>query len=144
MESIYLNQDPKFPLQVATKQYVDKIKPIITIWAEESASLNNDSYEWSWGNGGQVVDYGYPMMAYGRILRAGLTINPIDTSATVEIFSGGNSIGSFDKILDQRTTITIFSTPLEVDQGDFITFKTKTETGTQSQNIASLLIELDL
>ena len=75
---------------------------------------------------------------------AGLTINPIDTSATVEIFSGGNSIGTFDKILDQRTTITIFSTPLEVDQGDLITFKTKTETGTQTQNIASLLIELDL
>ena len=144
LESIYLNQDPKFPLQVATKQYVDKIKPVITIWAEESASLNNDSYEWSWGNGGASSGYGYPMMAYGRILRAGLTINPINTSATVEIFSGGNSIGTFDKILDQRTTITIFSTPLEVNQGDFITFKTKTETGTQSQNIASLLIELDL
>ena len=81
------------------------------------------------------------MIAYGRILQAGFTINPIDTSATVEIFSGGNSIGTFDKVLNQRTT---FSTPLEVDQRDFVTFKTKTETGTQTQNIASLLIELDL
>ncbi len=135
--------DPIFDEDATTKAYVDSRKPVITIWAEENSYLDTGGYEWSFGNGGASSGYGYPMMTDGRILRAGLSINPSNTSAIVEIYANGSLLGECSKVYNQRTTITIFSTPLEVEQGDYIAFRTKSESGYQYQNVISLLIELD-
>ncbi len=70
----------------ATKNYVDNEisrillnkKHIITVWAEENGPMNDDNFEWSFGNGSSSVSgdhtrVGYTMMTNGRILRMGLS-----------------------------------------------------------------------
>ena len=148
INSVSINRDPILDLEVVNKLFlentINKIKPVITIWAEENGALNANSFEFSWGNGASSSTFGYPLMTDGRILRASICINSVLSTATIEIHSGGVSIGSFQKLADQNTTITIFNPPLEITQGNFINFKTITETETQAQIIVALLIELDL
>ena len=42
---------PADPQDTATKNYVDGRKPLLMVWAEENSTINNDLYEWSFGNG---------------------------------------------------------------------------------------------
>ena len=55
------------------KQYVDARKPLITIWAQRTGTLNTRSYEWSFGNGRTPQRGGYCSPIAGRILRGGVT-----------------------------------------------------------------------
>ena len=129
---------------VVNKSYVDSRKQIIAIWAEENGTLDGNTFEWSWGNGATGSQYGYPMLSDGRIIRAGASINPNNNSATIQIFVNGTNKASFSKLYNQRTTVTIFSPPIDLTQGQFIALKTNSETGTQSQNLVTLWIEVDL
>ena len=52
------------------KRYVDRQKPIITIWACHEGPLHTNAlYEWSFGGGFAPSDFGYPMPTSGMILR---------------------------------------------------------------------------
>ena len=158
LKSISVLNEPTIDSHVCRKSYVDRKvsetnpiitiserKPLITLWAEESASLNNNSAEWSWGNGGAGSDYGYPMMYDGRILRASASFTPNNNSATISIRKNGNEeVGQFTKVLNQSTTITNFDTPLELEQGDYITFITLSVSGTTTRGVVGLVIELDV
>ena len=122
---------------------------IITVWAEERGSLSAAANEWAFGDGANGP--GYVMMAPGRILRMSIAaklkpprgLKP--TIATVNITVNGevdNLYGVTKQPGDTSSTIT-FTSPLEVAQGDIISFRSATNTPT-SATCVCLLIELDM
>ena len=156
IQSVKLMQDaithiaePKEPDNAATKNYVDLRKPLITVWAEENAVLNEGEYEWSFGNGGHGRGHslaGYTMMAAGRILRMGLSVNNPRSPMVVNIVVNGaeNTAYGVTKSAGQYSGTQVFTTPLELAQGNRINFRSATTLrGVTSANV-SILIELDL
>ena len=87
--------DPISSRDATNKQYVDRRKPLITVWAEENASIGSGAYEWSFGNGADGADHancGYITMTSDRVIRMGLsatTPNGAPGGATVNIVING-------------------------------------------------------
>ena len=54
------------------KRYVDRRKPIITIWAQEKGHLSRGQYGWSFGAGDTFRLGGYCMPVSGRIIRGSI------------------------------------------------------------------------
>ena len=124
----------------ATKSYVDNRKPVITLWAEESASIGVGEYEWAFGNGADGAAHansGYTMMASGRVLRMGLsatTPNGAPGAAIVNIVINGiaNPTYSVRKPSWQYSGTATFGIPLELAQGDRINFRSASHNGSVS------------
>jgi len=135
---------------------IRKVKPpttsVITVWAEEKGALSVAANEWAFGDGASGPGFGYVMMAPGRILRMGIAARlksdrgGVEPSiATVNITVNGEVdqlYGVTKQPGDTRSTIT-FTSPLEVAQGDIISFRSATNTPT-SATCVCLLIELDM
>ena len=129
-------------------------KPLITLWAENKRSMVNNRYEWSSGSDAAkgLADGGYPMMAAGRVLRMGLSTTAPHSStaaaatARVNIAVNGKENASYGatKPLGQGCGISIFSNPLELQQGDRINIRSASHTPAIAGAQAALLIELDL
>ena len=136
-----------------TKQYVDSRKPLITIWAQENGPLNTGEYEWSFGSGDlyTLKNCGYCMPASGRILRGSLSgvsesgAAPAGNTA-VRIVKNGRAIPG--NILTRPggyySYTQTFTSPTRVAKNDRINFQTYVGTTDTTNNIVSLLIELDL
>ena len=145
-------REPIDPDNAATKNYVDSRKPLITVWAEEKGALNNNHYEWSFGNGGDGDIHGatgYTMMTRGRILRMGLSASSNGSAqgtATVNVVVNGteNTAYGVTKQSGHFSGTTTFTTPLEVAQGNRINFRSATATVAITSAIVCLLIELEL
>ena len=89
------------------------------------------------------------MPAAGRILRGSLSsVNGANASgdAQVAIVINGQVTGNFITKLDGDYSFTLrpYSPPIEVAQDDRINFQTQWNTADATNNIVSLLIELDL
>ena len=130
---------------------VDRRKPMITVWAEQKRSMLDNRYEWSFGSDAArgLADEGYPMMAAGRVLRMGLSITAphnLISAALVNISVNGmeNPLYGTIKPPGQACGISIFSTPLALQQGDKINFRSASSTPEIASAVVSLLIELDL
>ena len=130
---------------------VDRRKPMITVWAEQKRSMLDNRYEWSFGSDAArgLADGGYPMMAAGRVLRMGLSTTAphnLISSALVNISVNGmeNPLYGTIKPPGQACGISIFSTPLALQQGDKINFRSASSTPEIASAVVSLLIELDL
>ena len=130
---------------------VDRRKPMITVWAEQKRSMLDNRYEWSFGSEAArgLADGGYPMMVAGRILRMGLSTaapHNLISAARVNISVNGmeNPLYSVIKPPGQACGISIFSTPLALQQGDKINFRSASSTPEIASAVVSLLIELDL
>ena len=165
-EAISWTQARQLNRGFATERYVNsKIpKPVITIWAEEKGALSVGALEWSFGNGSDGLAHalsGYTMMAPGRIIRMGLSLNLPDVKlkVAVTVNQAIAPVGDFSvtKDFDTNSGTAIFSTIWEVNQGDRINFQTreiyeKQQGGTprringvsSATGIVCLLIELDL
>lgn len=133
---------------VATKRYVDRLKPIITVWAEESTGLNKGQHEWSFGNGAEGRDHsrsGYTMLAPGRITRMGLcsgtTTDDIEVKVTV---NGEDTTYGVTRMRGARSGYNIFPTPLELRAGSVVNFVSRVTARLASSSIVTLLIELDI
>ena len=145
-------REPIDPDNAATKNYVDSRKPLITVWAEEKGALNNNHYEWSFGNGGDGDIHGatgYTMMTRGRILRMGLSASSNGSAqgtATVNVVVNGteNTAYGVTKQSGHFSGTTNFATPLELAQGNRINFRSATATVAITSAIVCLLIELEL
>ena len=124
------------------------IKPIITVWTEVRRQLDKNKYEWSFGDGGGRYnrnDSGYTMLAPGRVLRMGLSVF-IFKDIKVSLVHNGEvrSQYSVTKPDDKPSGTIIFNTPLELEMGDILNFRTETDAKQAFSAVVSLLIELDL
>ena len=159
MSNHYINNalDPADAQDVATKNYVDlrvreeltSRKPLITVWAEENAVLNEGEYEWSFGNGAHGSDHslvGYTMMAAGRIIRMGLSTNNPRSPVVVNIVVNGSEKTAYSvtKPAGQYSGTQVFTTPLELARGNRINFRSATSLQSVSSANVSILIELDI
>jgi hypothetical protein len=149
--------DPVDPQDVATKGYVDTVlcghKPLITVWAEENGIIDNNEYEWSFGNGGSGANHakcGYTMMAPGRVLRMGLAASTVASDppggATVNVVINGaeNTDYGVTKPKGKYSGTSIFATSLELAQGDRINVRSAISHHSITCAVVSILIELDL
>ena len=144
--------DPTDPSNAATKRYVDSRKPIITLWAEEKDSIDNNEYEWSFGNGSAGATHrncGYTMMTSGRVIRMGLVASSSSTvpnDITVNIVVNGveKTAYGITKAGSMPSGFTVFEIPMELNRGDVVNFRSATTNSSVSNAIVSLLIELDL
>ena len=89
------------------------------------------------------------MMAAGRVLRIGLSTTAphnLISTALVNISVNGveNPLYGTIKPPGQTCGISIFSTPLALQQGDKINFRSASSTPEITSAVVSLLIELDL
>lgn len=148
--------EPQNDGDVSTKSYVDRTivesltnpimqsKPLITLWAEEKGQINNDQYEWSWGDGAQHQRIGYTMMLSGRVLAMGVVCNSPSADFRVNIAVNGveNTSYRIRKQPRQHSHHITFDTPLELNAGDVINFRTDSR-NVRASTVVSLLIELD-
>ena len=145
--------EPRARHEVATKNYVDNKKPVITIWAEADEATTANEYEWSFGAGSEGRGHrkiGYTMFAQGRILRMALAAssigNPISHNMRVNVVRNGNENELYYTFVlpGQYSGSTTFEEPLRVNAGDRINFRSHTTNPNVCCAIVSLLIELDL
>ena len=133
-----------------TKHYADSRKPVITNWAQENGPLNVGEYEWSFGSGDYTLaKCGYCMPVSGRILRGSLSsVNVANTSGDARVsivINGRNNDGDvIMKDMGRYSKTTLFVPPIRLAQNDRINFRTVMDTANATNNIVSLLIELDL
>ena len=131
---------------------VNSRKPIITVWAEENDSINDNAYEWSFGNGsagGSHRTCGYTMMTPGRVIRMGLVISGNSTEpgdATVNIVVNGVEMTAYGitKAVNLNSGTAVFETPLELNRGDVVNFRSASTNSSVSSATVALLIELDM
>ena len=153
---------PKDSRDAVNKAYVDKKlslpsligpKPIITVWAEEKGPLNNEHYEFSFGNGSSGPEHGYGgycMTALGRIIRGSLTAtesnNIFAGELIVNIIVNGKEHAqeSIVKKSGELCSCTIFRDPIELKQCDIVNFISRTANNKVTNAYISILIELDL
>ena len=138
---------------VATKNYVDQRKPVISIHAEESTPIVVGEYQWSFGNGATGNGFatcGYVMMSSGRLLRMGLSSvtgsGATDDLTTVGIVVNGTVDNTFavTKPLFEYSGNITFITPKELSQGDVINFRSLDNNPIAQFSIVCALIELDM
>ena len=141
--------EPNSDQDAVTKHYADSRKPLITIWAQETGPLNAGQYEWSFGSGDYTpAECGYCMPAPGRILRGSLSsVNVANTSALAVVSIVINGRVQSNHITKPSTAFSntrTYEPPIEVAKNDRINFRTNLDTSNATNNIVSLLIELDL
>ena len=148
--------NPTSAQDVATKHYVDSRKPLITIWAQEVGPLNAGEYEWSFGSGEYTsAKCGYCMPTRGRILRGSISsINEPSPSDNAEVRivingrSGRSATSTYRDVITKPSGrysyTTTFARPIEVAENERINFQTTSRTVIATNDIISLLIELDL
>jgi pSer/pThr/pTyr-binding forkhead associated (FHA) protein len=100
------------------------------IWAEENAGIANGQDEWSYGNGATGANIGIPSFwdceAVGMVLNAEV----VGTSAQVFLIVNGTQVESITGT--SRDNFVDFGTPVNINRGDRITFKTGPLVGTWS------------
>lgn len=101
---------------------------IFGIWAEESGGLNANAFEWAYGNGddsdagfGIVVPYDCELFAVGLTLLNG--------TGEVEVYRNGISTGAVSGTASAGAIINSLNTPIQINAGDNINFRTLNTTG---------------
>ena len=114
---------------------------MMPVWAEENGSLANNTYEWSFGNGGVspaghgltiFVPSGYKceLVAMSLCLRQG--------TATVEALKNSTLLGSSANVsVSSGTSNTNEFTPVEYSNNDIINFRTTSANNTGSPNVVT-------
>ena len=147
--------DPVEDYQPATKGYVDRYtrslggprKPVIAVWAEEKGPLDENAYEWSFGNGGVDALCGFPMSVPGRVKSMALRVVPEAAAAHVALVVNEMTIREYKvtKSPSQKVGIVRWDAGYELAPGDCINFQTvRTSNIRATSGIVSALIEVDL
>ena len=155
MDDHFINNlpNPVNAQDVATKNYVDQRKPIISIHAEESSPIVVGEYQWSFGNGATGNGFatcGYVMMSSGRLLRMGLSSvkssGGTDNQTIVAIVVNGVVDNNFavTKPIFEYSGNNTFTPTRELSQGDVINFRSLTSDSIAAFSIVCALIELDM
>ena len=151
--------NPKDNRDVANKAYVNKIispirlKPIITVWAEEKGPLGDGHFEFSFGNGSSGPDHaygGYCMSAPGRIIRGSImaTESKVIFAEEIKVNITVNGKEQVNHTIVKKTgdicSCVVFTDPVELKQCDVINFISRTANSRITNAYISILIELDL
>ncbi len=124
-----------------------KQKYMVVVWAEENATLANNTYEWAFGNGAStsanngitaLVPSGYTCIVKG------MSLNLNAGSAEVELEINGVSVSrsiSGDAGASNKSPAVTFGTALAVNNGDRLNFKTISAAGTSSPNTVCVWLE---
>lgn len=98
-------------------------RAVFVIWAEENAGLNNNTYEWAFGNGDDAPSgSGIPVPIDCVLFAIGLDHNA-NASATVAVEADGVQIGTVTTS-NERNALNTLVTPVNVSQGQVIGFET--------------------
>ena len=123
---------------------------LITVYAEEYGSLTKGEYEWSFGNGvsGGNSERGYPMSVSGRLKYMSLAITTASSrpsEARVEVVINGvlQPLYGVTKPKGQFSSFTEFRTPLELDRGDMLNFRTATTNPEFSSAVVACILQID-
>ena len=160
---------PRGPFFAANKRYVDEIiqqrletvKPIITIWAEESGSVDAGKREWSFGNGASGTGHGYAgyvMLAPGRITRMGIVsvqsngqpvgnmrvVLLINGQKTQSFVDGRDVIHGINKAENKHAATYTYKPPIEVSEGAVLNFETEIGCKEAASSLVCALLELDI
>ena len=129
----------------------DARRPLITVYAEEYGSLSNREFEWSFGNGvtGGNSARRYPLAASGRLLRMSLAITTSSSrpsEARVNIVVNGVENRSYGiiKPLGHYCGVTKFQTPLALDEGDMINFRSASTNSDVTSAVVACILELNI
>ena len=144
---------PTLPLNAANKAYVDAVKPVISLVAEQNGALHGTALEWSFGDGVSstyIARGGFAMPARGRLLRMSLTViattgaTTIPTSVRLFVNGIGDSNYTVVKPNLEYTGVAHFTTPRELYEGNTINFQTLSGVSNAGSSVLCALIELDL
>ena len=161
--------EPRDLYFAANKLYVDKtiqqmigtVKPIITIWAEESGSVDAGKKEWSFGNGANGTGHGYAgyvMLASGRITRMGIVsaqsngqpagymrvVLLINGRKAQSFIDGRNVIHGINKEENMHAATYTYPQPIEVSRGSVLNFETEIGSKEAASSLVCALLELDM
>ena len=141
--------EPNSDQDAVTKHYADSRKPLITIWAQETGPLQCRTVRMVFRKWRLYpAECGYCMPAPGRILRGSLSsVNVANTSALAVVSIVINGRVQSNHITKPSTAFSntrTYEPPIEVAKNDRINFRTNLDTSNATNNIVSLLIELDL
>lgn len=106
---------------------------VFCIWAEEAAGLADGAYEWSFGNGDEVVNGSGVVVPFACEVFAMALDHNTASSATVRFQINGTNVDDVTTTAE-RNAFTNFGTPHAVAAGDVIGFQTVTGTGSSGGN----------
>ena len=110
--------------------YALKQKLVFPIWAEESAALNANAYEWSFGNGSTGNDIGIPVPINCELISSTLNADTFGTSVEIIIERNGVSIATH--LFNSNNEVVSESSPVAFAVGDLVNFKTGALTGSST------------
>ena len=98
-----------------------------SIWAEESADLNNNSHEWAFGNGNDTPNgMGVVMIFDCELIGLGLTLEG-NATCQVEVYKNSNTTGkSVSTSANKKGWVNFEDDPVQYSAGDVVNFKTIT------------------
>lgn len=98
------------------------------IWAEESAGLTANSFEWAFGDAdlsqagfGIIVPFDCELFAVG--------LNIINGTGEIEVYRNGLPTGATSGLANAGSILNTLSSPIQINAGDNINFRTLTTTG---------------
>ena len=95
----------------------------LSLWAEESAALTANAFEWSWGNGDEApANGGFPVPEDCELYKVSITCS-IGTGPVVEVYKNGVATGARN-VAGGQSAITELTTPVSFSAGDVVDFRT--------------------
>ena len=110
---------------------------IFSIWAEESAALGNNLFEWAFGNGDDApITQGIPIPVSGELFAVGVSLVGA-TSSTINVLINGAVVATTNPYTGTGSAITTLLTPVSVTPGDFINFQTNAAGGANEGKVVA-------
>ena len=108
----------------------------------------NNALQWSFGNGTEnSSQYGWPSPAAGKIVRGSICVVARDKPAAqvrvILVINGRDSDYEIVKRTGALSDYTIFRNPPEINAGDRINFRTKTNNSSLSHAMVNILIKIN-
>lgn len=100
---------------------------VFCVWAEESADLGNNAFEWAYGNGNDTPNgMGVVLVFPCELIGLGLTLEGA-ASSSVEAYKNTSTTGKRVSTSSSKKGFESFiDSPIEFAAGDVINFRTKT------------------
>ena len=132
--------------QQAADAVQDKFPRLVFLWAEQNNKLNDNRYEWSYGNGmedsGNYIVLPHP----GKLVALSLNVAVAPSSScVVEVRLNNQSAGSITLRAGQTYMVSLLSAMKQAEIGGRVNFRTVTAGGAERGTILLVyaLSELD-